>query len=268
MRVDPSIDANIRSKRDLKSLCEVENIETGAFIRSTFTYIDEHDRAWFGQTKDIRKYDLTVKDLNRLLQRVPDERIYPLKTATLPVVSEEIRSQLYIKRPKLLCLDNEEEAKLLPQLLLGEAEVLQLLEQKPHPNIIRFHGCTVNRGRITGIALEKHSAILQYRHEDVPHPPDIDACMRGIRAAVKHLHSLGLAHNDLNPTNVAVDSEDNPVLLDFGSCRMFGEGLLSGGTSGWIDEDYSTSAQCHDKLALDKIEAWLLRKAKEQVEQH
>ncbi|KAF2843907.1 hypothetical protein T440DRAFT_559878 [Plenodomus tracheiphilus IPT5] len=260
MRVDPSICANIRTKKDLTSLCEVENIETGAFIRSTFTYIDDHDRAWFGQTTAIRKYDLTVQDLNRLLQRVPDERIYPLKTTTISVVSEENRSKLYIKRPKLLCLDNEEETKLLPQMILGEAEVLQFLEQNPHPNVIRFHGCTVNRGRFTGIALEKHRVILQYRHEDVPHSLDVDACMRGIRAGVKHLHSLGLAHNDLNPTNIAIDSDDNPILLDFGSCRRIGEDLLSGGTHGWIDEDYSSSAQYHDEVAIGKIEAWLIGK--------
>jgi serine/threonine protein kinase len=264
MRADPGIGAQIRSKKDLTSLCEVENLETGAFVRCTFTYIDEHDRAWFGQTKDIRKYDLTVQDLNRLLQRVPDERVYPLQTTTLTVVSEETRSHLYIKRPKLLCLDNEEEAKLLPQMLLGEAEVLQFLEQNPHPNIVRFHGCTVNRGRFTGIALERHSVILQYRHEDVPRPLDIDICMRGIRAALRHLHSLGFAHNDLNPTNIAIDGDDNPKLLDFGSCRRFGEILLSGGTYGWIDEDYTTSAQSHDERAAEKIEAWLLSKAQEQ----
>jgi serine/threonine protein kinase len=264
MSVDTCFRANIRSKRYLTSLCEVEDIETGAFIRSTFTYINDHDTAWFGQTTEKRKYDLTVQDLNRLLQQVPDEKIYPLQTMTIPVVPEEIRNQFYIKRPKLLCLDNEAETKFLPQLLLGEAEVLQFLEQNPHPNIIRFHGCTVNRSRYTGIALDKHSVILQYRHEDVPHPLDISACMRGIRAALKHLHSLGLAHNDLNLTNIALDVNDNPILLDFGSCRRFGEDLLSGGTSGWIDEDYSTSAQCHDELAIEKIEAWLLSKAQEQ----
>jgi serine/threonine protein kinase len=238
----------------------VENFESGAFIRTIFTYIDDHDRAWFGQTTDIRKFDLTVQDLNRLLQRVPDERIYPPKTTAISVVPEENRSKLYIKRPKLLCLDNEEETKLLPQMLLEEAEVLQFLEKNPHPNIIRFHGCTVNRGRFTGLALERHSVILQYRHEDVPHPLDIGACMHGIRAGVQHLHSLGFAHNDLNPTNIGIDGDDNPILLDFGSCRRFGKALLSGGTYGWIDEDYSSSAQCHDEVAIKKIEAWLRSK--------
>ncbi|KAH6878446.1 hypothetical protein BKA58DRAFT_354542 [Alternaria rosae] len=239
MSVDPCTSANICSKRDLKSLCEVEDIETGAFIRSTFTYIDDHDRVWFGQTTEIRKYDLTVENLNRLLQQLPDEKIYSLKTTA--------------------------ETKLLPQLLLGEAEVLQIIEQNPHQKTIRFHGCVVNRSRFTGIARNKYSVILQYRHEDVPQPLDVEACMRGIRSALEHLHSLGLAHNDLNPTNIALDGNDNPILLYFRSCRRFSEVLLSGGTSGSIDENYFTSAQCHDELAAEKLEAWLQSKAKEQV---
>jgi serine/threonine protein kinase len=142
---------------------------------------------------------------------------------------EEIRSQSYIKRPKLLCLDNEDEAKLLPQLLLGEAEMLQFLGQNPHLDIIRFHGCTVNRGRFTDITLQKHSIMLKYCHEDVPRPFDIDTCMRGIRAALTHLHSLGFAHNDVNPTNIAIDCDDNPKLLDFGSCGRFGKNSFQRG---------------------------------------
>ncbi|KAF1913957.1 hypothetical protein BDU57DRAFT_328386 [Ampelomyces quisqualis] len=63
--------------------------------------------------------------------------------------------------------------------------------------------------------------MLQYRHEDVPYPLGIDACMHGICTAVKHLHSLRLAHNSLKPTNIAIDSDDNLILLDFGSCRRF-----------------------------------------------
>ncbi|KAF2230089.1 hypothetical protein EV356DRAFT_454555, partial [Viridothelium virens] len=150
-------------------------------------------------------------------------------------------------------------AKLLPRLLREEAEILEFLKHHHHPNLIRYHGCTVNRGRITGIVLDKHEVVLQYCYEDVPHDLDIAACMDGIRAGVRHLHSLGLAHNDLNPTNVALDSDDDPIILDFGSCRSFGYELLSGGTYGWIDEDYSTSAQHHDESAMNKIESWLMK---------
>jgi serine/threonine protein kinase len=82
--------------------------------------------------------------------------------------------------------------------------------------------------------------------------------MRGIRAGVEHIHSLGFSHNDLNPTNIALDGNDNLIFLDFESCRKEGDKLLSGGTHSWIDEHYSTSAQAHDISAMKKIEAWLV----------
>jgi hypothetical protein len=58
---------DIHSKRDLKTLSEVTDYDTGydtgAFLRSTFTYVDEQDIAWFGRAPGVRKYDLTVDDL-------------------------------------------------------------------------------------------------------------------------------------------------------------------------------------------------------------
>lgn len=253
---------NIHSKRDLASLSEVTDYSTGEFLRSTFTYVDNEDIAWVGRAPGIRKYDLTVEDLTRNLQRIPDEKIYPLQT-WMSVVPEANRKNFFIKRPKIACADDEYEIKLVPRMLYEEAEVLEFLKQHQHPNIIKYHGCIINRGRITGLALERYEVILQYRYEDVAHDLDIDTCMNGIRDGVKHLHDLGLAHNDLNPTNIALDSSDNPIILDFGSCKRFGEELLSGGTYGWVDEDYSISAKSHDESALVKIEAWLKEKKTE-----
>ena len=81
--------------------------------------------------------------------------------------------------------------------------------------------------------------------------------MAGIEAAVSHLHSLGLAHNDLNPSNVVLDKSNEPILIDFGSCRPFGRELVSTGTPGWVDEDFTTSEKEHDLKALPKIRKWL-----------
>lgn len=155
-QMDSSCSPNISAKSCLRNICEVEDYETGAFKRTTFTYVDDQDVAWFGQTPNKRKYDLTVEDLNQLLQRIPDDKIYPLLTSFISTVSNAGRKNLFIKRPKLLCLDNEQETKLLSRMLLEEAEVLEFLKQHQHPNLIRYHGCTTNRGRITGIALDKH----------------------------------------------------------------------------------------------------------------
>ena len=146
---------------------------------------------------------------------------------------------------------------MLPKMLAAEAHVLESLKPHAHKNLVKYHGCVSARGRIVGLALEKHDIILQYRFEDDPRELDLSACIGGLRAGIQHLHALGYAHNDLNPMNVAMDRDDRPVILDFGSCRKFGETLLSGGTPGWIDEDFSTTAAHQDLSALLKLEAWL-----------
>jgi hypothetical protein len=57
--------------------------------------------------------------------------------------------------------------------------------------------------------------------------------------------------------NIMVDECDNPVVIDYGSCQLFGTKLITAGTPGWIDEDFTTSAQKHDIIALDKIRRWI-----------
>jgi hypothetical protein len=254
----PSDLEQITSKRGLTALCEVEDYETGAVLRTTFTFVDAQHTAWFGQIAGIRKYDLTVEQARESLQQIPDETVYPAITPGLTVIpGDGDIASYYIKRPQFLCLDDEEETKMLPKMLAVEANVLESLKPHPHRNIVQYCGCITARGRLVGLALEKHDIILQYRFRDDPRELDVPACMRGLRAGIEHLHSLGYAHNDLNPMNVAMDKDDAPVILDFGSCRRFGETLLSGGTPGWIDEDFSTSAAHQDLSALRKMEVWL-----------
>ncbi|KAM3418987.1 hypothetical protein BST61_g4944 [Cercospora zeina] len=56
---NPIVDVSgIRSKRALTVLCEVEDAETGAFLRSTYGYIDRSDSAWFGRMPGKRKSTL------------------------------------------------------------------------------------------------------------------------------------------------------------------------------------------------------------------
>ena len=49
--------SKICSKRDLNTLSEATDYETGKFLRSTFTYVDKEDKAWFGRMLGVRKYD-------------------------------------------------------------------------------------------------------------------------------------------------------------------------------------------------------------------
>ncbi|XTI95097.1 hypothetical protein V2W45_1474154 [Cenococcum geophilum] len=148
---------------DLISLSEVINYKTGEFLYSTFTYVNDKDIVWVGR-----------------LRRIPNKKIYLLYTWM---------SNLFIKRPKILCANNKYEIKLVPRILFKEAK-------------------------------------------DILYNLNITACINGIRASMRHLHFLGLAYNNLNPINIALNSDNKPIILDFRSYKKFSKKLLLGGIYG------------------------------------
>jgi len=165
-----------------------------------------------------------------------------------------MRSDLYVKGPMLNTFFLG--TGCLPKLTLAEVQTLELLRQNPHPSIVRYHGCLTKRDLVVGIVFDRYSETLFQRLEQQRHF-DIESCMSSITSAVTHLHSVGLAHNDLNPSNVMVDGDYRAVVIDFGSCQPFGEDLITAGTHGWIDEEFVTSAREHDETALIKVDSWL-----------
>lgn len=81
--------------------------------------------------------------------------------------------------------------------------------------------------------------------------------MDSLRSAVDYIHSLGLAHNDINPDNIMIGEDGLPVLVDFGSCAPYGERLESLGSEGWYEEIFFTSEKAHDDFALRKMREWI-----------
>lgn len=172
----------------------------------------------------------------------------------------------YIKRPNLFLYDIFQEHKVLhniPKGLLEEAKAMEIISRYPHPNVIYYHGCRVRRGRITGLVLDRHPYTLtDYLKNEVGFADgEREPFMQALESAIYHLHSLGWAHNDLNPSNIMVDKDGMPILIDFGSAREIGAKLgTSRGTKGWIEgemKDYHTSDKRHDLFALEKIRMWL-----------
>lgn len=79
----------LTSKQDLTNCCEVENFQTESVLCTTFSFVDADNSAWFGQVSGVRKYDMTVEDVNRNLRRNTDETIYPDWTAGLTLVADD-----------------------------------------------------------------------------------------------------------------------------------------------------------------------------------
>jgi serine/threonine protein kinase len=134
---------------------------------------------------------------------------------------------------------------------------MEQISKSPHLYIVNYYGCRVKRGRITAILLERlYKTLTQY--VSTPNFQQLDKVkfVEALESSVDHLHSLGLAHNDVNPDNIMV-KDGMPVLIDFGSSQPFGNHLQSLGTEGWYEELFSTSEKKHDTYSLGKLREWL-----------
>lgn len=256
----------ITTWEDLTFLDEEFDEETGKFQDTTFAVVDEDDSAYFGKL-NRPKNDITFEQLTSALAAIPDDDLFPEWTSLdveLTKAPDTLPPSIYIKRPNLLMYDVFQEhnvLNLIPEGLLEEAKVMEMLSQYSHPNLIRYHGCRVRRGRIAGLTLDRHPNTLTDYLKNKIGFVDKEPFMQAFESAIRHLHSFGWAHNDLNPGNVLVDEAGMPVLIDFGSAREIGAKLgTSRGTKGWVDgemKDYHTSDNHHDLFTLDKIRAWL-----------
>jgi len=190
---------------------------------------------------------LTPAIINGSLKRVPDD-VYPESPSQITRVTEADSSRYYFKRPSMAFYDSLGSGQ-LAKVLLEEAEVLEHLVRKPHPNIVRYHGCQVYQNRIVALVLDRHQWTLQ------TFDCDRDQKKSGfdeIRSAVGHLHSLGLAHNDITTSNIVISGSKRWILIDFGSCKPFGDKLVMAGNSEW-----TISSKANDEAALRALWQWL-----------
>ncbi|KAF7557031.1 hypothetical protein G7046_g6147 [Stylonectria norvegica] len=212
------------------------------------------------------KADISFQDATNALARILDEEIFPRWPQAMPLTKapDNLPTDVFVKRPRLALYDvflKHNVVHLLPKGLAEEAEAMEVLMSHPYPNIIGYHGCQVRRGHITGLVFDRHRHDLKDYLKAGHNIQDKDVFIDSLQSAIHHVHSLGWAHNDLNPTNVLVADDGRPVLIDFGSARRIGEKMtMSRGTKGWIDcemKDYTTSETRHDSSALTKLHAWL-----------
>lgn len=247
------------------------SFESGSHVLNTYLCIltNKQEVLFAGIPKPID--ELTVEECNAALGWVPDGGVFPPlpDTPKLAIYSNDDdddeeeenpnETAVHIKEPNLIAMYACCCPHLRIQAFLSEALLLQHLAQHPHPNIIRFHGVRINRGHITGLALEKHQHDLwSHIHHGLPLPKP-RVFMQRLTSAISHFHSLGYAYNDLKPNNIMVSRRGMPVLIDFDVAAPIGEPIASGGTEGWVlDMDAHThSDTAHDFYALNKIYMWL-----------
>ncbi|KAI1139119.1 kinase-like protein [Hypoxylon sp. FL0543] len=268
---------NIKSFQDLSYVAEAftpgSQGDNEDFLYTFFTYFDADDHAYFGKVQKP-KLEMSLEEFSSALTSIPDEEVYPILTKSeyllgpapddLNLAREAELKGVYIKRPPIKDYDwykEEDCLSTIPATLLEEAAALQHISHyEQHPNLVKFHGCRVRRGRITGLMMDRYkydlNEFMRWRNT-----VDKERFLYCLESAIRRLHSLGLAHNDINPRNIMVnEASGEPVLVDFGSCHKIGDKLTASlGTPGWTEDgdDYTISKESHDIAALDKIRSWL-----------
>lgn len=269
--------------------------------RSTrWFYFTADDEAYVGES-DKDRANLSLADFSRGLERIPDDVIYPdVPAGTHITIAPENLADgaVFIKRMAFNRIKScSTRIGLLKEEGLSEVLAIEKVSKTPHPYIIQYHGRRVHRGRITGVVLEKlRYSLADYTNfqEDnggdgsddgdsdndndsdsdnvdndrgVPrtklHRIDKEAFLAGVESAIKFLHSIGLAHNNISPANIMVREVDDgsytPVLVDFGSCMPFGMHRYGRGTPGFMDredENFLISCARHDEFALQRLSEW------------
>ncbi|OHF04173.1 serine/threonine-protein kinase [Colletotrichum orchidophilum] len=207
--------------------------------------------------------------INKLL--IPTAAYKPPFSRTFTRAPDPLPSNTYIKTPSLLSYDqvhNGPQPNQIANDVLNEVRICELLKESPHPNLAKYVGCQAYDGNISGICFVRYGKTLMEAvnprglmkrkfsttHRDLG---DFGRGLQWIQAGIAHLHSLGIVHNDINPSNITIDRDDW-VIIDFGSCRKLGESLVGvGRTYEWYDEAIQHSCPENDLNALLEIRTWL-----------
>ncbi|CAA7260740.1 unnamed protein product [Cyclocybe aegerita] len=165
---------------------------------------------------------------------IPKTHIQPPWTPDTTAVAETVLPQVHIKTQQGLW--RYDGSASIADAVREEVRILETISRSPHPNLCHYYGCIQEGDRIAGIGLQKYKCTLfeamSGNEESQSSTLDVASVAAGIQAGLDHLHSLGLAHNDINPHNIMLDDSGNPVIVDFDSCASIGA-TTSAGTPGW-----------------------------------
>ncbi|KAJ5162923.1 uncharacterized protein N7500_004753 [Penicillium coprophilum] len=213
---------------------------------------------------------LNAEDLMNVKQ-IPASAYNPRYSVEFTAAPEMLPNSCYVKKPRLISYDLISEGprpNSIAEDVLKEARVYELLMRHPHHNIATYLGCQVSSGAIIGLCLKKYPRTLMKEvnpgalmkralRNTRDARKDFSRVLTDIESGIRHLHSLGLVHNDINPSNIMIDSH-RAIIIDFGSCRKIGESLEDvGRTYEWYDEEVQQSLPENDLKALEEIRIWL-----------
>ncbi|MBE3042927.1 protein kinase family protein [Candidatus Bathyarchaeota archaeon] len=204
--------------------------------------------------------DLDLASLKRVM--VPTEDFCPVYEDHLTKAPTPLPKGSYVKTPKLFHW-NADDGEAIAANVLREAEAYEKIKDvgpkhifalfAPYVALEKYHGVVIHCGRITGFCVKKYDTTLIERLEAGTVTEEKRCEWAGALASgIELLHSRGLAHNDVNPSNVMMDG-DTPVLVNFGHCRPVGEKLAEPRSVDSLPEGVETSEFGNDLYGLERI---------------
>ncbi|KAJ6127724.1 hypothetical protein N7471_008941 [Penicillium samsonianum] len=234
------------------------------FCWKTF-FVRQNGILYYGSWDDRSSKPTDISQLKNLRAVKINDR-GPKVQETWAVASEE---DCYLKAPDLIDFLYSE----LEDNIQCELEVCEVLRRHPHPNIATYYGCREENGRATGLCFKRYKETLwgkvnpewlsknKFRASGREQVDDsLKHNFHAILEGIEHLHSLGLVHNDINPSNIMFDEHGVSVNIDFGSCRKIGESLETSGagqTGGWHDPENGLVLEKNDLDAFGELKTWL-----------
>lgn len=232
-------------------------VKKGSEVKHTDYGVVDDDNVQVYSGRILGAPEGRLQEMKGALCLIPNDRLYPRfceQFRIAPCALFNNADKYFMKRPWLTRIWDQKPSDTPNAISLGlreEIETLEDLSQHPHPGLVRYHGCVVQKGWVLGLILDRYKYDLhQYLkvqerliNTSASNAPagrlggiNVEVFMAALEEALRFLHSLGYAHNDLKPQNIMVDEARGcmPVLIDFGSCKPTGKSLgHSGSTEYW-----------------------------------
>lgn len=240
-------------KREVCFFYEIKDLESGrrtalysAWFPHGLYHLEDHGE--LGDPPEAAGVPLSGDELWPRVQ--PDWLIY---SGPRPYNFDEIPGPTWLKEIWDFNATKEE--------MLAEIRTLELLLRSPHPHLPAYFGCLVEGDCqwVSGVVLPRYPKRLA----DIASSGELEAIDRPrvvaeLQSAIAHLHSHGLAHNDVSPWNVMLDDALRVILIDFGACLPFGQYIPAvRGTPGFCTGDWTTSDPAHDTYGLEAVRRFL-----------
>lgn len=252
-----------------RTIWDPEDIRELMYIRVAYRIGDD---TYLGKSNVIT-YRPTAKNIKldelKDVFLIPKAHIRPLYSEDFSLAPDPLPEGTFIMEPDY-CAYDPEKPEILRDLIKAEAWSNEVRMCNPHPNIAQYYGCQIKDGRITGLCFEKYETLSSrvnpgYANKilfdaEIRPLKDLTLFLQGIKDGVEHLHSQGVAHNNLNPLTVGFRADDTPIVIDLKMCQRFNTPMHPDRQNrwrGWADETNTVSLATNDTDVIEELERWL-----------